>query len=46
MFLLGSHPLSKRNGRLVKDLGPEQKANCIDMYMPPGIVRSKETGIK
>ena len=44
-FLLGSHPLSKRNGRMIKDMTEEGKKNCMDMYIPPGVVRSKVTKI-
>lgn len=44
-FLLGSHPLSKRNGRMIKDMREDEKKNCMDMYCPPGIVRVKATKI-
>ena len=46
VFLLGAHPLSKRNGRLIKDLNTDHRQNCLDMYVPPGIIRCKQTKIQ
>ena len=46
VFLLGSHPLSKTKGRQLKDLTVEQKQSNVEMFLPPGIVKRKETSIK
>lgn len=31
---------------MIKDLREDDKKNCMDMFMPPGVIRSKETNIK
>jgi hypothetical protein len=39
----GKFPLSKVQGMQLKDLGAEDKKNYVDLYRPPGIVKSVET---
>jgi Ca2+-binding EF-hand superfamily protein len=40
-FYGGKHPLSRYQGEQIKDLNPEQKKACIDMYKPPGFLVEK-----
>jgi hypothetical protein len=44
-FLLGNQPLSKKHGRQIKEMNKEAKDNCIDMYIPPGIVKQRATSV-
>ena len=37
--------LGKIGGKQIKDLGPEDKKNCIDIYRPTGIVKVVETNL-
>lgn len=41
----GKHPLSKVGGSLLKDLPNEAKKEYIEMYRPPGIIKTVETNI-
>eukprot|EP00347_Sterkiella_histriomuscorum_P003672 403363386 len=42
----GKHPLSKVGGLQLKDLPNDTKKEYMEMYRPPGIIRSQETNIQ
>jgi len=37
-FYGGLHPLSRKDGQLIKELPIEERRKCMDLYKPPGII--------
>lgn len=44
-FYGGLHPLSRFKGDQIKDLAPDLKKQCLEMYKPPGIIVEKESSL-